>query len=231
MRLLTVDNQKINKSKGYGWMTFGLHLAPYTLSGRNVCPYASKGCAEACLNTAGRGHMNSVQEARIRKTKMFYEGKANFLHFLNKDIYAAKRKAKKEGLQPCFRLNLTSDISWEKYGIIQDNPDVQFYDYTKNHVRAIKFANKELPENYHLTFSRSENHKISFIQSIVNLGTNVAVVFDKDLQQNGGGGWEDMITINGDKHDLRFLDKPNRIVALKAKGKATKDQSGFTVYV
>ena len=202
MRLLTVDNQKINKSKGYGWMTFGLHLAPYTLSGRNVCPYASKGCAEACLNTAGRGHMNSVQEARIRKTKMFYEGKANFLHFLNKDIYAAKRKAKREGLQPCFRLNLTSDISWERYGIIQSNPDVQFYDYTKNHVRAIKFANKELPENYHLTFSRSENHKISFIQSMVNLGTNVAVVFDKDLQQNGGGGWEDMITINGDKHDL-----------------------------
>ncbi len=212
-------------------MTFGLHLAPYTLSGRNVCPYASKGCAEACLNTAGRGHMNSVQEARIRKTKMFYEGKANFLHFLNKDIYAAKQKAKREGLQPCFRLNLTSDISWERYGIIQNNPDVQFYDYTKNHVRAMKFANKELPENYHLTFSRSENHKISFIQSMVNLGTNVAVVFDKDLQQNGGGGWEDMITINGDKHDLRFLDKPNRIVALKAKGKATKDQSGFTIYV
>ena len=231
MRLLTVDNQKINKSKGYGWMTFGLHLAPYTLSGRNVCPYASKGCAEACLNTAGRGHMNSVQEARIRKTKMFYESKANFLHFLNKDIYAAKRKAKREDLQPCFRLNLTSDISWERYGIIQSNPDVQFYDYTKNHVRAIKFANKELPENYHLTFSRSENHKISFIQSMVNLGTNVAVVFDKDLQQNGSGKWEDMITINGDKHDLRFLDKPNRIIALKAKGKATKDQSGFTVYV
>ena len=231
MRLLTVDNQKINKSKEYGWMTFGLHLAPYTLSGRNVCPYASKGCAEACLNTAGRGHMNSVQEARIRKTKMFYESKANFLHFLNKDIYAAKRKAKREDLQPCFRLNLTSDISWERYGIIQSNPDVQFYDYTKNHVRAIKFANKELPENYHLTFSRSENHKISFIQSMVNLGTNVAVVFDKDLQQNGSGKWEDMITINGDKHDLRFLDKPNRIVALKAKGKATKDQSGFTVYV
>lgn len=229
MRLLTVDNQKINKSKGYGWMTFGLHLAPYTLSGRNVCPYASKGCAEACLNTAGRGQMHAVQQARINKTKLFHSGKATFLQFLNKDIYAAKRKAKREGLKPCFRLNLTSDISWERYGIIQNNPDVQFYDYTKNHVRAIKFANKELPKNYHLTFSRSENHKISFIQSMVNLGTNVAVVFDKDLQQNGGGGWEDMITINGDKHDLRFLDKPNRIVALKAKGKAKKDQSGFTI--
>ena len=209
-------------------MTFGLHLAPHTLSGYNVCPHASKGCAEACLNTAGRGRMTNVQEARIKKTIMFKKGKANFLHFLQKDIYTAQRKANKEGLQPCFRLNLTSDISWERYGIIQNNPDVQFYDYTKNHVRAIKFANKELPKNYHLTFSRSENHKISFVQSMVNLGTNVAVVFDKELDQ---GGWENMITLNGDQHDLRFLDKPNRIVALKAKGDATKDTTGFTVKV
>ena len=52
-------------------MTFGLHLAPHTLSGYNVCPHASKGCAEACLNTAGRGRMNMVQDARIKKTIMF----------------------------------------------------------------------------------------------------------------------------------------------------------------
>tara|TARA_S200002703_G_scaffold147876_1_gene144063 strand:- start:1106 stop:1801 length:696 start_codon:yes stop_codon:yes gene_type:complete len=231
MRLLTINNHKIDKSKKYGWMTFGLHLAPHTQSGYNVCPNASKGCAEACLNTAGRGRMNMVQDARIRKTKMFKEGKANFLHFLQKDIDMAKRKAKRENLKPCFRLNLTSDISWERYKVIHNNPDVQFYDYTKNHVRALKFANKELPKNYHLTFSRSEEHKLEFIQSMVNFGVNVAVVFDKDLQQHGGGGWEDMITLNGDQHDLRFLDKPNRIVALKAKGDAIKDTSGFTVKI
>ena len=40
-----------------------------------------------------------------------------------------------------------------------------------------------------------------------------------------------MLTINGDQHDLRFLDKPNRIVALKAKGDAIKDESGFTVNI
>ena len=231
MRLLTINNAKIDKSKQFGWMTFGLHLAPHKLSGYNVCGFASKGCIKACLNTSGRGRMNMVQDARIKKTIMFKEGKANFLHFLQKDIYSAKRMADKEGLQPCFRLNLTSDISWERYGIIENNPDIQFYDYTKNHVRAMKFANKELPDNYHLTFSRSEDHKISFIQSMVNLGVNVAVVFNKDLQENGGGGWEDMLTINGDQHDLRFLDKPKRIVALKAKGDAIKDESGFTVNI
>tara|TARA_R100001510_G_C7651480_1_gene209154 strand:+ start:2004 stop:2690 length:687 start_codon:yes stop_codon:yes gene_type:complete len=228
MRLLTINNAKINKSKKYGWMTFGLHLAPHTLSGYNVCPHASKGCAEACLNTAGRGRMNMVQDARIKKTIMFKEGKANFLHFLQKDIYTAKRMAEKESLQPCFRLNLTSDISWERYKIIENNPDVQFYDYTKNYNRAIKFANNKLPDNYHLTFSRSEDHKLELIQYLVSCGVNVAVVFDKELDQ---GGWENMITINGDKHDLRFLDKPQRIIALKAKGDATKDETGFTVKV
>ena len=56
----------------HGWITALLHLAPYNLSGRNVCPKASAACAEACLNTAGRGQMNSVQAARINKTKYFF---------------------------------------------------------------------------------------------------------------------------------------------------------------
>ena len=207
-------------------MTFGLHLAPHTLSGYNVCPHASKGCAAACLNTAGRGRMNMVQDARIRKTKMFKEGKANFLHFLQKDIDMAKRKAKKEYLTPCFRLNLTSDISWERYGIIQNNPDVQFYDYTKNQVRAVKAASKEyrFPENYHLTFSKSEDDNTQLIKALVGYGLNVAVVFNKKVDV-----WEGMKTINGDKHDLRFLDGKHRIVALNAKGDAVHDNTGFTV--
>ena len=226
MRLLTVDNQKINKSKEYGWMTFGLHLAPYTLSGRNVCPYASKGCAEACLNTAGRGYMNSVQEARIRKTKMFYEGKANFLHFLNKDIYAGKRAADRANMKPCFRLNLTSDISWEKYGIIQSNPDVQFYDYTKNIKRIDKFLNKKLPKNYHLTYSRSEDTDIDTIRNIIKHKGNVAICFNDNSNLSK---WKGMKVTNGDTHDLRFIDPHSHIISLKAKGKATKDQTGFTI--
>jgi|TARA_R100000084_G_C4610238_1_gene127717 hypothetical protein len=227
MRLLTLDNSKIEKNKKYGWMTFGLHLAPHTVSGYNVCPHASKGCAAACLNTAGRGRMDVVQNARIRKTKMFKEGKNNFLQFLQKDIDMAKRKAKREYLTPCFRLNLTSDISWERYGIIQNNPDVQFYDYTKNQVRAVKAASGEyrFPENYHLTFSKSEDHNVQLIQALVGYGVNVAVVFNKKADK----WWEGMRTINGDKHDLRFLDGKNRIIALKAKGDAINDQTGFTV--
>ena len=35
--------------------------------------------------------------------------------------------------------------------------------------------------------------------------------------------------VNGDESDLRFLDKSNVIVGLKAKGKAKKDTSGFVI--
>ena len=70
MKLLNDGNYKTRKGEKKGWKTFGLHLAPHTLAGRNVCPHASPGCAAACLNTAGRGIMTSVQDARIRKTKM-----------------------------------------------------------------------------------------------------------------------------------------------------------------
>ncbi len=38
-----------------------------------------------------------------------------------------------------------------------------------------------------------------------------------------------MKVIDGDTTDMRFLDKTNRVVGLKAKGKARKDDSGFVI--
>jgi len=38
-----------------------------------------------------------------------------------------------------------------------------------------------------------------------------------------------MKVIDGDKTDMRFLDKTNRVVGLKAKGEAMKDDSGFVI--
>ena len=35
--------------------------------------------------------------------------------------------------------------------------------------------------------------------------------------------------IDGDTHDMRFLDEPNKVVGLRAKGKAKTDDSGFVI--
>ena len=226
MKLFTTGNPKLMKGEKKGYLSFVLHLAPSDLSGKNTCPKATAGCIASCLNTAGRGGIfkkgdstNVIQQARIRKTKMFFEKREEFLAALESDIKAGIKQAAKLGLTPAFRLNGTSDISWEKYGIIEKFPDVQFYDYTK--VLGRKVAH--LP-NYHLTFSRAESNEMDARLAASN-GMNVAVVFKKDLPATYFG----KKVINGDDTDLRFLDERGVIVGLKAKGKAKKDVSGFVV--
>ena len=223
MKLLTVGNTKTVKGEAMGYMTFIMHLAPSTLSGYNTCPMASKGCAAACLNTAGRGRFTATQEARIRKTRWFFEDRATFMAQLVKDIQAAIRKAERETMTPVFRLNGTSDIRWEnipvggRRNIMEMFPSQTFYDYTKLQNRV------NLPSNYHLTFSRSEENYTA-VDTMMAQGYNTAIVFDSLPAVYNG-----YKVIDGTETDLRFLDPKNVIVGLLAKGKAKKDLSGFTV--
>lgn len=227
MKLLTVGNTKTVKGEALGYMTFIMHLAPSTLSGYNTCPMASKGCAEACLNTAGRGRFTAIQEARIRKTRWFFENRESFMAQLVKDIFAAIRKAQRENMVAVFRLNGTSDIRWETVpveheGVMYENimklfRSQQFYDYTKLQNR------RNIPSNYHLTFSRSEEN-YGQVDHMMKQGYNVAIVFN-----NLPAVYNGYNVIDGTETDLRFLDEKGVIVGLLAKGKAKKDRSGFTV--
>ena len=223
MKLLSTANPKIQKGTKLGYLSFILHLAPADLSGKEVCPKRTAGCTAACLNTAGRGGMfkkgentNVIQQARIRKTKMYFEQRAEFLAQLEKDIVLGIKQATKLGLTPVFRLNGTSDLSVEKWGIIEKFPTVQFYDYTK--VLGRKVAH--LP-NYHLTFSAADGNDADVAKAIAQ-GMNVAMVFDKVPETYAGRP-----VINADETDLRFLDPKGVIAGLKAKGRAKKDTSGF----
>tara|TARA_R110000868_G_scaffold110349_4_gene299123 strand:+ start:4247 stop:4969 length:723 start_codon:yes stop_codon:yes gene_type:complete len=232
-KLLNAGNSKTVKGEKLGWMTFGLHLAPFNLSGKNVCANASAGCAAACLNTAGRGAMSNVQNARIAKTQNFFADRTAFTWQLAKEIGNAIKLASKKGMKPCFRLNLTSDLPWEnikveshgkKLSLLEMYPDVQFYDYTKSFPRMIAYLKSEMPKNYHLTFSRSECNEEK-VCMIVKLGGNVAAVFRNKFPKM----WKDSEVVNGDETDLRFLDGQNKIVGLLQKGLAKKDSTGFVI--
>jgi hypothetical protein len=223
MQLLSTANPKIQKGAKLGYLSFILHLAPATLSGKETCPKRTAGCTAACLNTAGRGGMfrkgettNMIQQARIRKTKMFFEQKEAFLAQLEKDINKGIKQAAKLGLKPVFRLNGTSDLSVEKWGIIEKFPQVQFYDYTKVLGRKVS----HLP-NYHLTFSAADGNERDVVKAIEQ-GMNVAMVFDRVPETYMGVPVHD-----ADEHDLRFLDPKASIAGLKAKGRAKKDTTGF----
>ncbi len=229
MKLLTTANAKIRKGEKIGFKTFGIHLAPASLSGFNVCKDASAGCAASCLNTAGMGAFSNVQLARIEKTRLFFKNKVAFLAQLIKEIAAAIKSAEKQGLTAVFRLNLTSDLPWEKIKlndktVFQLFPQVTFYDYTKSPERMTAFLAGEMPKNYHLTFSKSETNG-AIAESILKSGGNVAMVFRKSLPSQYLGAE----VVNGDETDLRFLDGAGKIIGLVEKGKAKKDESGFVI--
>ena len=232
-KLLNSGNAKTRKGEKLGWITYGLHLAPFNLSGKNVCAHASAGCAAACLNTAGRGAMSNVQQSRIAKTQKFFANKNVFTWQLAKEIGNAIKLANKKGMKACFRLNLTSDLPWEnikiesngeKLSLLEMYPDVRFYDYTKSFPRMQAYLKGEMPKNYHLTFSRSEcNDKL--VNIVLELGGNVAAVFRNEFPKS----WKSREVINGDETDLRFLDGKNKIVGLLEKGLAKKDETGFVI--
>lgn len=231
--LLSIDtNAKTIKGQIFGFFTAIMYLLPYTLSGKNLCAFASTECANDCLNSAGRGKFPNVQKARKEKTDLFLTDQKLFLESLINQI---KKLSKKYGSQLAIRLNGTSDIPFENLKFEGKNlfeifPTVQFYDYTKNYKRM----SLDIP-NYHLTYSRSET-AFSHYQSkqVLKSGKNVAIVFSPQI-------YNELLTsgcvlidgqkypvIDGDKSDLRFLDGFG-IVALKAKGKALKSGSKFVV--
>ena len=121
--------------------------------------------------------------------------------------------------KPCKEL---VDLGWrEAKNIFELFSDVQFYDYTKIPTRKVSQY-----KNYHLTWSYSEAN-MKYANLFDRIAYNIAVVFNGAFPIYFKG----REVVNGDESDLRFLDKGNVIVGLKAKGKAKKDMSGFVVHV
>ena len=230
--ILTQGNAKIVKGEELGYVTKGIHFAPASLSGNEVCQWRSKGCTASCLNTAGRGRMNSIQASRIAKTKLFFDKQMDFLFKLSKEISSSIKTSTKKSMKAVFRLNLTSDIAWESVFFNEEQPQTifdkfpstQFYDYTKSFKRMAQYLgkHKEFPSNYHLTFSRSETND-KLCEMVLEMKGNVAVVFRNQLPET----WKGYEVINGDENDLRFLDKQGVVVGLIEKGMAKKDETGF----
>jgi hypothetical protein len=227
MKLLTTQNYKTSKGEKLGILTGILYLAPAKISGYEVCPRRSEGCTKACLFTAGMGAFSNVQQARINKTKLFFEEREEFMNQLRKDIAALIKKAKKMNMTPAVRLNGTSDIEWTRFGIMEEFPELQFYDYTK----VLNRLDKEIPKNYHITFSKNEANDAES-EVALKLGANVAVVFNTKKGEALPETWKGFPVFDGDDTDARFLDpKGGYVIGLRAKGQAKKDKTNFVVTV
>lgn len=229
MKLLTrgKGSAKILKSDkaGKNYLSAIMYLAPASISGTNMCPKSSAGCRASCLFTSGHaGIFPHINVCRINRTKFYLSKRQEFKEQLFKEIDDFAKYCKKNKQQAAVRLNGTSDIVWERImpEVFAKFPEVQFYDYTK----IVRRLDKVLPTNYHLTFSRSENNEEECKQAL-KLGFNVAAVFNhkKPLPKK----YLDNKVVDGDKDDLRFLNKGGVVIGLKAKGKARKDNTGFVI--
>ena len=222
--LFTMTNAKTNKGEKLGVLTGILYLAPAKISGFEVCPRRTAGCTKSCLYSAGRGKFSNVQKARINRTKLFFENRELFLNMLRLDIRLLEIQAEQMGMIPAVRLNGTSDIDWTRFGLMEEFPNVRFYDYTKVLNRLHK-----LPPNYYVTFSRAESNEIDSLTAI-KMGHNVSVVFNIGKNDPMPDTWNGAPVYDGDDTDARFLDpQGGYIIGLRAKGDAKKDTSGFVV--
>jgi hypothetical protein len=216
------------------------------------------GCWKECLNVQGRGGMavggktiktpagrvpsNDVQRARIQRTKFWIEDRPEFCAQLVKEIRAFLKRAKRVGLTPTVRLNGMSDIQWEKIDIghelgiesqtiFEMFPDTIFYDYTKIYKRF----KRTLPRNYHLSLSFSnanEKYAAECWEAHGQHGASLVMVYRTLDDIAAARLWFEECGVNfvdGDADDLRFLDPPKSVVALKAKGGARHDKSGFVL--
>ena len=240
--LLTVSGDaKTVKGESEGFLTAVQYLSPSRESGVNTCAFASS-CFRECISSTGRLSFAPSERARIARTDILFRFPSLYWSRLVDELRRVVRRASSLSLRPVVRLNGTSDLPFERipfsvdgvsYRSILDVPEfssIIFYDYTKN-------PGRRSTERYPLTFSRSELNcpsSSSFSpdrygnwESVVRDGGTVAVVFDRPPFPKTFRGFP---VVNGDSNDLRFLDPPGSVVALKAKGPARRDvSSGFVV--
>lgn len=202
--------------------TYVMYLAPASLSGKNVCPMATTECIKGCLNTSGRAKMNksylAMTNARINKTKFFYNERETFNKVLFHEIGLAKGRTERKGKDFAVRLNGTSDLNpilfkVDGQNIFEKFPDVQFYDYTKV-LNRIEVAKKH--SNYDLTFSFT-GYNWNDCKIALENNVRVAVIFNVGRNEPLPETYNGYRVVDGDKYDYRPLDSKDVIVGLRWK--------------
>ena len=227
------SNPKIEKTPDSDQKYFVqiLHLAPSWAALFNTCSMATLGCGTNCLNESGHGqpHMMSdgihhVHVARVLRTLIWFKYRDQFKAKMQREIESQRVKAYRMDAIPVIRPNGTSDLRFESLWpeLFAENPDFVFYDYSKDMSRNVSHI-----ANYSLCYSVSEKTTESDIQTAFANGLNCVVVLRLKKDQDKPALWQGRPMIDGDKHDLRFLDPKGVFVGLYAKASAYGDQTGF----
>ncbi|MEW4569547.1 hypothetical protein AB1L88_16905 [Tautonia sp. JC769] len=222
-KLLSAANCRQRAGRGY--ISVGLTLTPRATGGggRNLCPFATRGCSASCFADHDRMAWPQNKRAAVARTRLLAENPDLFAKILIADLERERELAGRKGLPLVCRLNVVSDVAWERElpALFSTFPDIQFMDYTKNASRML-----DSPPNYHLTFSRSERNEDD-CRRILAAGRNVTAVFRRAPFPATFLGYP---VIDGDEDDLRFLDPSPCVVGLIARGVGGRDDAtGFVI--
>lgn len=224
------QSAKLRHSYYHNVSTYGIYLAPSTLSGFNVCPN-SEYCKDNCLNGSGQNKIarmankNDIDHSRIVKTRLFFANREVFMRLMIHEIKREIARAKVIGNFFSVRINCTSDISPLAFtlngkNILEIFPDISFYDYTKVESR-LNLVNRY--SNYDITWSidgSEENRAIGL--NYLERGGRVAIVYGTEEMPKTWFGYE---CGNGDETDYRPSDIAP-VCALKFKKTANNYKDG-----
>ena len=221
MRLLSKANPKLAKGEALGWHSYGLSLAPHTLAGGpTLCPWSTASCRAECLNGAGRGAMPIVQDARVRKARLYLDDSDRFYRLLRGELDCLERNAKRTGKRVAVRLNVVSDVWHGRALDLRAWPSVTFYGYTK---RPPSEWPSSLVQDLTYSLSKGPRREREAREHLAKGGKVAVVCKDLDRALAVGEfevGGQAFPVVDGDAHDLRFLDPPGHIVLLSEKGPA-----------
>jgi hypothetical protein len=222
-RILSPLNDKTPKGEKAGYLQAIVYLAPHDLAGgKTVCPHSTAACRAGCLYSAGRGSTPRVQKARLRRTRDYLGDREAFLTELADELETMQRVADQRGMKLAIRLNGTSDIGWEREEIAGRTlfelfPKAQFFDYTRWPPQ-----HRRVPANWHLTFSLADD-PLDYAVGHLRAGRSVAAVVP-EWEKSQAPEWfalgdTTVTVVDGEQHDLRFLDPSPSLVLLKPKGR------------
>lgn len=212
--LFAVETAKTRRGEPLGYLTGICYMAPHqeaTVPGVTLCPRSTAGCRAVCLAAeSGRMRFPASRNARVWRTALFMADRMLWRAALLRDAARVRDFAARGGLRASVRVDGGSDTGegW-RLGEVFDRLGVRRYDYTKNvsRARVDRWA----------VFS----HRGDVGETTSALGDGVraaAVVFAGELPPR----WHGFEVVDGDIHDLRFLELGRRrkpfVFGLRFKG-------------
>lgn len=210
------ESVKVQAGEGIGVASRVVYMSPASESGLNLCPFATRGCAAACLgHNSGLLVTSSAMNARLWKSALYLHARPLWRALLIHETAAFVARAEREGYVPALRIDGSTDTGEGARvadAILSAFPTLRMYDYTKDARRALAHARGEYHGRYHVTFSRSGENDAD-VRRVLRAGGNVAAVFDVPARKRPDGTKAPLpathagyAVVDGDESDARFLD-------------------------